>query len=194
MDDNVRFTVPYQPIVLMISSDKLMEIKRIFPFDSGAFKAGLLAEFVHRDMTIDKFEVEPKIEMCARAVSAFFETNEQYYEGSPSAAGKTRGLSFEIESFAEMITGFFKSGADDRKCSFEIQHKLRIKLSDRLMAVALPRRELARSYVKEFLQKHQNIDVLTYPSTSTSSMVTCYERILQTFWIYLSNKGYFLKE
>jgi len=62
----------YLPIVIIFKPNWLSEIKRIFPFDSGAFSRGFYKHFIHKMMSLEDFELDTDPETPGRVVSQFY--------------------------------------------------------------------------------------------------------------------------
>jgi hypothetical protein len=64
------------PVCFVLRPESLSFIARMFPFDSGAFHNGLFQDFLHPQMTIADFALEPDLQNPARLVNGFFGSNE----------------------------------------------------------------------------------------------------------------------
>src|SRR6202040_3163431 len=69
------------PIVFVFDAEKISGIKRIFPFDTGAFVQRLYSQFFdHRSELMD-FALNPNLESVRQLVGAFYRDNDEYYRG-----------------------------------------------------------------------------------------------------------------
>jgi hypothetical protein len=56
---------------MLFRAESVQPIKRIFPFDSGAFDNELYDNALHRDMNLEDFGLEPSPDTPGRVISFF---------------------------------------------------------------------------------------------------------------------------
>jgi hypothetical protein len=73
----------YFPVCLLFKPDWTTRVKRIFPFDSGAFQNGLYGAFLHPRMKLGDFGLEADMATPGKIVAKFFGSNPAYLVGNP---------------------------------------------------------------------------------------------------------------
>jgi hypothetical protein len=128
------------PMAFILQCDEYQHhIKRVFPFDSGAFSAGLFAAAVHVGMAIEEFQLAPTIESAQRCVKAFFESNPHYINEHPSKVLTYPAANLHVNSYAELIAAPATADVDHRRSAIEIQLDSNIKIStSRFIALVVP--------------------------------------------------------
>jgi len=141
------------PVCLIFSGDSIKKIKRIVPFDSGAFCINLLKEYVYPDMSIDKFVLDPSIDMAQKVVGNFFETNKNYYDCKPRKV-LLPNLEFEAVCYQNIITAEENAEFDDRVSTIEVQVGKNLNLSSSLIEfIILPVTFLEEEKVRNAIKK-----------------------------------------
>jgi hypothetical protein len=133
------------PIVLVFDPYKIEEIKRVFPFDTGAFKASLYREFFDKNSKLTDFEVEPTSGSLQKIVGAFYLDHSEYYSGFSRKNVDIPHREFEAQGVHELsrlpgVQGQQRKGEirDERSAAIEIQVARPISFLDALLAVVLP--------------------------------------------------------
>jgi hypothetical protein len=134
----------YAPVCFVVKPEIAQEAKRIFPFDTGAFKGDLYKETMHHRMRFGDFELDASFETPQRLVKAFFGTNTDYIANEPCLKKANDPLDFEVESFIALINDPTKNIRDDRASAIEIQLDKDVTLQGSLVAAILPN-DLAKS-------------------------------------------------
>ena len=80
--------------------------KRMFPFDTGAFKSGLYPEFISM-MEVEEFEVQSDSEAAEKIVGTFFGTNRNYFLLKSRAKGDFEAR-FDVGILEEEIRALYK--------------------------------------------------------------------------------------
>ena len=191
----------FYPVCFLLDPHCFEKVKRVFPFDSGAFSNNLFEDFLHRDMTLDNFLVDPNPlspgeipspETPARIVSTFYESNKEYYRGVVKDSIDLTPLDFEAEAYYEWIKTKRQTSYDDRGSSIEIQLDFPISLSkDTVKAVVLPTILLDDDHVKNVILTEWEAEPLDYstyhasPSTFTIAVLREVDQYLQTENLYV---------
>jgi len=165
------------PIVILLKPEADKYAKRVYPFDSGAYEGGLYDKYMPNKFELDLFLVEPNPEypgcipipdIPARIVSAFFESNANYYFANkfrPFSDNDLEFKHFEAEGYYELIKTKAETEFDDRRSTIEIQTIESVSLSsDTVYTVILPQSFLENEYVRNTVIKTWKSDPLTYPS------------------------------
>lgn len=76
----------YLPILFILKTDLAGLIRRMFPFDSGAFSRGFYSTHLHHQMTIGDFGLDVETSTPGRLISAFFGDPVAYLRAEPAAA------------------------------------------------------------------------------------------------------------
>jgi hypothetical protein len=141
--------------------------KRVFPFDSGAFKAGLYPSFISI-MDLEDFEIKKDVESVPKIIGTFFGTNRNYY------LLKNRGKSdfdarFDVTVLEEEIKALHKlvtlkdSNVDDRRFAIELQSDQVFDLKkDKVLAVVMPEAYVEDPKVVKFVEDDLGAELVTY--------------------------------
>ncbi|MDE8763646.1 MULTISPECIES: hypothetical protein [Rhizobium] len=131
------------PIVLLFDHANVGEIKRIMPFDSGAFNDRIYANYFHKDSQMLDFELPGDIGY-ATALASIFYTSPQRYMTANADRNPNIGLShFEaqgVQALNQVPVFSRRTGErrDERSSTIEVQIGEKIKLIDNVMAIILP--------------------------------------------------------
>ena len=132
------------PIIFIFDPHKITQIRRVYPFDTGAFFRGLYESFFHRNSEISDFELPASIDSAKMTVSAFYENNNNYYRGVSTKNLDIEPMQFEVQGLQELsrlpgvqdpLSGRTR---DERSSSIEIQVDHAIKFEDSALAIILP--------------------------------------------------------
>jgi hypothetical protein len=133
------------PIIFLLDPEKISPIKRVFPFDSGAFKLGYYRDFFHVQSKISDFVLEPTIDSVRKIVGAFYVSHAEYYSGSTRKNVELPLRQFEMQGVYELsrIPGVQgghpgKPTRDERSSAIEVQVADPINLKEALIAIILP--------------------------------------------------------
>jgi hypothetical protein len=142
-------------------------VKRIYPFDSGAFKLRRYPNFVNM-MDVADFEVGQDPEAPHKIIGTFFGTARNYYRlaARPREQFESR---FDVEVLDEEMKALHKliltkdNKADDRRFAIEMQFDHDIDLHARKPILAI----LPETYLEDdaYMKKIEDLgaEVLTYP-------------------------------
>jgi hypothetical protein len=119
---------------------KSVPIKRIFPFDTGAFD--MYPDFI-KIMDRSDFEVSSTNQAVERLIGSFFISTSSYFKLRPRNASDFERR-FEIGTLDEEIKALYKlilsktGKYDDRRFSIEVQSDPVVALTDNVLAVVFP--------------------------------------------------------
>lgn len=157
------------PVVLIFKPIAIQSIKRIFPFDSGAFDRGVYEEFFAKQSKIDDFAVTPNLDSARKVVSAFYSNNMEYITGGTRKNVEIGRRQFEVQGVYElmrlpgvMMLDGSNRVRDDRSTAIEIQVDQEIVFKDNLIAVIIPRTYLDDDEILKVLKEWNVEHIKTY--------------------------------
>jgi hypothetical protein len=142
--------------------------KRVFPFDTGAFKTGLYPNFISM-MDLDEFEIQKDKDAAEKIIGTFFGTNRAYYQlknrgkGDFDARFDVGILEEEIKALHKLVT--LKDGnIDDRRFAIELQADKAFELAkDHVLAVVMPETYIEDANVVKYVETVLGAELITYP-------------------------------
>lgn len=152
------------PMSFIFNVDVVDKIKRIAPFDTGAFKKGLYRQFMNRAMKMDDFFLTPDRAVLSKGITYFFSSNEHYFQGEPREKIDFEKDEFEIESYYALIRGVQQDTADDRKASFEVQTDKEIELTPGVLDAVIMPHTLKGTRMERMARDDLKAEVITYRS------------------------------
>ncbi|MBB3860801.1 hypothetical protein GGQ88_002070 [Novosphingobium hassiacum] len=155
------------PSVFIFESD-VVDYKRIFPFDTGAFKGGLYPQFFGM-MPLSEYELNGNQDYPRKIVSAFFATTEKFFKLKPRKLNEFEE-EFEVTATDEEIKALYDliehndGKVDDRRFSIELQTENEVLMSSgKCKAIIIPEEYLENTELIEKVES-QGIEVMSYPS------------------------------
>jgi len=163
------------PVCFIINPNKLNDIERAFPFDTGAFKADFYSQFVSSNLSMEDFIFEPEYDFIRKYIGLVFDSNANYYKGKPVISlSDISPLSYELRALFESISNKGSREVDDRCFTIEVQSKNSLNIdSESIEAIVLPS-ELIEDEDVLNLYMDYDIELITYevyrsaPSSTTS--------------------------
>lgn len=132
------------PVVFVIRFHDKPPIKRIFPFDSGAFVGRRLPRFL-TTFRMDGYEISNDPANIGRVISFFFKTPSRYLHRKAASLDELQehynldARHQEIQALSELYRESLKPDLDDRAAAIEVQISQDIQLaSDNLIGIVLP--------------------------------------------------------
>lgn len=150
----------FAPTCFIIDTAKL-KAKRIFPFDSGAFDAGIYEGILPPGAKIEDYELPTDIKAIPAFVSLFFGDNINYMEGRYTA--KEACEAYAATSFLSAL--FCSSGIlpyDDRSRTVEIVVDQNVRLSECVQAIIIPKPFQRNRILQTFCENNPHIRIRTY--------------------------------
>jgi hypothetical protein len=147
------------PVVFVVRFSKPPPLKRVFPFDSGAFKNRLLPGYISA-FGIDGFNLAGDPNLVGRLVSFYFKTPSRYV--ARKAVGddelkEDHNLDMrhaQILALGRLYREGSTSNLDDRAAAIEVQLADDVKLAaDNLLGVVVPSEYLRTPGVKQSLKQ-----------------------------------------
>ena len=105
----------YLPCSLLLNGNLTTGLKRIAPFDTGAYFNKIYDDFLHPSMQLENFFLKPSIDMPQRIVRMFYASNRNYYFDMPSDI-ELPSTAFEAQAYKSIIRARATKTHDDR-CS-----------------------------------------------------------------------------
>lgn len=127
----------YFPVCLIFKPETSVAIRRIFPFDSGAFRGGHYAAYLHRNMKLGDFALDVDPSTPARLVTRFYGSNAAYVF-SKDPLDDIPADNLEGRSYLGLSSAKGGNALDSRGSGVEVQGEAAIMLEDALEAVILP--------------------------------------------------------
>jgi len=139
------------PMVFVLRPDAVKSLRRVFPFDSGAFPHRYSLWLAH-GMTLDDFALDPDPISALRHVSAFFATNRQYWNCEPASLPAAAGAEMEVETLFRVFQDTRPpEDLDDRRHAVEAQFDWQVPVDDKhILAIVLPAQSLDHKEIKDF--------------------------------------------
>ncbi len=145
------------PTVFIIRFQSAPPLKRIYPFDSGAFTAGLLPEYI-TTFTRDDFEFGPDPAKISTLISVFFGDEKRYWKRQSSAEQDFKDkyslgpLHMQVEALNRLYGERSASEFDDRAAAIEVQLGIDIPLKPAdILGIVVPQEFLRDASVKDAL-------------------------------------------
>lgn len=132
------------PIGFILKPDAVKSVKRVFPFDSGAFAKKYYGSIFHEESDISSFELTPQLVSAAKYTSAFYSDNAHYFRGKSNANldlgnfdFELQGMRFLAEKPGRQITSS-EVKADERASAVEVQTAESLSIKDSLLGLIVP--------------------------------------------------------
>lgn len=170
--------------VCFIFEYAIKDAKRIFPFDTGAFKGKRFPKFI-TGMPISEFEISDVENAPGKIVGAFFSSSGNYYRNKCKSEDDFRdALSVsDIESEVRALHKLYSTQhakSDDRRATIEIQFDRDVHLkSGGLIGIILPDIYLSDQNLLEYIKKNKvyfnTYD--TFPLNSAAYTALIYQKL-----------------
>lgn len=182
--------VDLAPVCLVIDPSLLASAIRILPFDSGGFSN--YQNQIGPGLTLPDFELGADPSVPLRLVTAFYETNRNYYEQIPTIAENDVPLSKAApRAYARLIHEAGLGKMDDRCSTIEVQFNTSISLKSALRAVIGPNVVLSDPDVETSLAKCDDVTVFTYKTYGRSKPDQFVHALYERLETFLEDKGSF---
>ena len=150
---------PWQlPTVFVMRFDTSPPIKRIYPFDSGAFDRNKMPEYLTL-FDMENFELGTDPEVIGRLISFYFDTSRRYVDRRALDEDKLKENHVLDMRHAEIMAlgKLYREGStknyDDRAAAIEVQVEQDIQLKkENLLGVVLPEEYLRTPGVRDTLK------------------------------------------
>lgn len=185
----------YYPICFIFDSKYIEGVKRVFPFDTGAYfvNDSTYSNFFHKDRTLNEFELEADINTPAKLVNLFYSKNKNYYLGIPVENLHIPISEFEVNEYYELIRYKGIAELDDRIATVEVQIGNDLPITNKnLVHIILPSSFKGDKYFYDRLTtnlKLSDSDIETYP-TYSGAPSSYFSVILAKIEEFYKNKGF----
>jgi len=156
------------PCCLVLESSSISTVKRIVPFDSGAFASRRYPSYIN-DMPLTEF-ISDELGDHRKIIGAFFENTEKYFSLNPksrdqfSSEFSLTALDAELLAANRLASEATPISFDDRRFTIEIQTEESVNLVDsNIMAVILPECYLSIDSVRNKIQDEWGAEPIGYP-------------------------------
>ncbi|MDW5314497.1 hypothetical protein [Rhizobium sp. PL01] len=171
------------PFVLVLKSTCLLNIRRIFPFDSGAFQSSRLPSYVSR-FNAEGYDVASNTAAIDLLVDIFFGGDSSYFHGkakSRDEVSRRNGLGMRHAQVLALCALYNREHleADDRSLAIEVQTDLEVSIKDNLLGVVLPRSYFDDKNLKKYF-KERGVQVRqydVYPINTEAYVSIVYEEV-----------------
>lgn len=177
------------PFVLVLKRTCLLNVKRIFPFDSGAFFSNRLPRYLS-DFKVDGYDVAPNGSAAIDLlIDIFFGGDEDYLHARARPFDEVKhrrklGVGHsEIQALCAMYNRD-QVRADDRAFAIEIQSDQDVAISDHLVGVVMPRPYFDDPELKQRLKDISKLQVRSYdvfPLSTEAYMAVIYQQVKEIY-------------
>lgn len=126
------------PIVFLFDPNEMPIPKRIFPFDTGAFKKKLYKKFFSHNSVLPDFAFGSDIAIAKKLIDAFFGSNYSYYTGRSIINLDIPLKEFEAQGLYDLARQSPDPTRDDRSFTIEFQFDSDIPFKSACKAIVLP--------------------------------------------------------
>lgn len=122
------------PIVFALKPPLAIKPKRIFPFDSGAFSAGLFGDEFF-DFSLEDFAIPSEYANIRKVIDSFFGSNERYIALKPKSKDEVtaefslQSTGFPIAALARIFNKPHSAEFDDRNAAIEVQYDVDVPVT-----------------------------------------------------------------
>lgn len=150
------------PVLFILDPAKTYSIKRVVPFDSGAFKKGFYGNVFSDRSKLDHFLLEPSLESAQRIVTAFYGSNKQYYQGQSEKSVDLTDFDFELQGLNYLaqqpgLQATSRATAeklpDERASAVEIQIDEPIDIPSSLISLIVPETLLPNAHFQKAVKR-----------------------------------------
>lgn len=169
------------PVSFVIRNKRLVDITRIFPFDSGAFlndflkcQIGDINSSVAAIDEIKAYQLRSDFDFLAKFIHALYENDKAYFSGETKlSSSEVPALSLELRRIIELHRAEGTQDWDERAITVELQKTSSIELnSTEIEAVILPSQIISNDTDLQDFFYDEGIEVISYnaPMSSPSDM------------------------
>lgn len=180
----------HTPISFILSSNSSINIKRIYPFDTGAFTAGFYENHVPKEFSIDNFLLGTSHEVPRMLIEIFFENNENYFLGKPTFSEHPKFLEYEVKAFLNIIKAKGQSPFDDRAYTIEYQLASDMEIKGNILAVVAPSEAFDDPLVYDKVVGEWNAIPLNYSTYHCGDLRTYHGAMFEKIKNFLKKKDY----
>jgi hypothetical protein len=151
------------PACLIIQPEEVKSITRIFPFDSGAYAAGLYSNYLHKNSKQEDYLLDSNYPFVQKFVKFFYDNNQNYFDGKSTLQKSTiQPCAYELESIYSLINVTHGEIFDNRCYTIELQSSVSIEINNSaLKAIVIPDSIAGDSELAAYLYENE-IEAITY--------------------------------
>jgi hypothetical protein len=161
------------PVYFLVAPIVVSAARRIYPFDTGAFSAGLFDNYVSGHRSPENFELDldatshgavPFPQTATKFVQAFYGSNRSYFYNSPRTGLVYDPINFEVEIYLNLVNSKETARFDERHATIEIQTTKEVLIDQTTcLAIIIPHPLLGSVTMKRFLESNPGITVKIFP-------------------------------
>jgi hypothetical protein len=149
------------PIVIVVKINNVQNIKRVAPFDTGAFFKGMYHKHI-QNMQCDDFILSSDLHTPSNIVSSFFDgDNKKYYNGEPTEI-KIQPECTSVTGYQNLILDPSDEKYDDRRNTIEVQLSESLNLDGNVLLVILPNIYLNDDGIQEKIENDWGATIKRY--------------------------------
>lgn len=177
----------FSPCCFIIDPNKV-NVKRIFPFDTGAYSDDRYKNLIPHNIELEDFQLQPNIKSIPEFIKLFYTNNSNYLSGKCNIS-EDRLVNKVTISLGELLSASGVVAFDDRARTVEISSDSDIILSDAILAIIIPAPFRSNEYFKAFIKAHPKVEVIPYFIHYPQDPIMQNEAVYQAAMGYLSRKG-----
>lgn len=182
------------PCCFIFDFSTVTDIRRVFPFDSGAFSRKLYPNYIQM-MPMESFNVGAIADAPAKIVGAFFGSPQNYFGLNPKAEKEfvreysLTAMDAEIKALHRLSTERSAATFDDRRLTIEVQTGQSLDLAiQRPMAVIAPSQYYDDPDFRKHVVEVWGAEPISYPVFSLS-IANVYAQIYERVQQFYTRKG-----
>jgi hypothetical protein len=159
------------PVCFILKRDSVRNVKRIFPFDTGAFLANILREYCgdfHTEAeamaALLEYELGADLNNLAKFIGLVYGDDDHYLTVAPAIkASDLKGMCFELSRILDMASARSRKEWDNRALTAEIQMMSSISFDGvGIEAVVLPTQFISHDTNLQSFFYSEGIEVIDY--------------------------------
>lgn len=147
------------PIVFIFDPRVVDGIKRVFPFDTGAFCLNLYNRFFAKNAQMEDFELPGSLDYATKVIQAFYTSDNEYLRGKSQKNVEIPPFDFEVQGIQKLAQEPALSSRisedqktrDERSSAIEVQVGASINIKEATLDILMPQRYLDMCEVVEAL-------------------------------------------
>lgn len=150
----------FSPVCFIVDTAKL-KAKRIFPFDSGAFKGNRYESYFPPNAKIEEFELISDVNLIPKFIKLFYGDNEAYIKGEclHLEDAEAYNATFFLNEF---LRASGRLPFDERSRTVEIVVGEDVILSNSVRAIIMPAPFQRNREFQKFHTNNPNIEIISY--------------------------------
>ncbi|MBW8038458.1 MAG: hypothetical protein FVQ85_00480 [Planctomycetes bacterium] len=182
----------YCPVVFVLKPNNipLSPIKRIYPFDTGAFE-DKYRDLVPPEFSFERFFLGTSNVMTKKLIKFFFGSNEDYFRGKTCLQkNAVEWNQMEARSYLNILHMVGTSSFDDRAYTAEYQLGSDVDLAANILAVAMPEEALDAPDIYDLVINKWKATPLKYMTYHCGNISTFHGALFSTIHEFLKKRKY----